>query len=132
MAQVIVTIDGRSYRMACDDGQEAYIQELSSNLDDQVSALRQQFGAIGDMRLLLMAALIISDDLKVLNERIASLEVENQQLKTTRTSLLDQSQSDQKQIADYIDNAANEINRFTDSISNADHLSNEIENKAQN
>ncbi len=118
MAQVMVTIDGRSYRMACDDGQEPYIQDLASNLDKQVMELRKQFGAIGDMRLLLMASLIQSDDVRALRERVDTLEQENHQLKTIRSSLLDQSFSDQQHNAHYLESCADRIHALVNRIEN--------------
>ncbi len=63
MAHVSVTISGRQYRMACDDGQEHHLARLSHELDQRIAHLRTTFGEIGDMRLTVMAALIIADEL---------------------------------------------------------------------
>ena len=58
MAHVSVTISGRQYRMACDDGQEHHLARLSHELDQRIAHLRTTFGEIGDMRLTVMAALM--------------------------------------------------------------------------
>jgi len=63
MSQVNVTINGRQFRMACEDGQEGHLQQLARELDERIVALRGQFGEIGDARLTVMAALMVADEL---------------------------------------------------------------------
>ena len=48
MAQVMVTIDGKAYRMACEEGQEGHLTELAEGFDRYVGHLKTQFGEIGD------------------------------------------------------------------------------------
>ncbi len=76
MAQVTVTIAGRAYRMACGDGDEPRLERLVVLLDDKIGELRAAFGEIGDMRLHVMAALTIADELDETKERLAALEAE--------------------------------------------------------
>ena len=57
MAQVPITIAGRTYRMACADGEEAHLESLGAELEGRITELRAQFGEIGDQRLIVMAAL---------------------------------------------------------------------------
>lgn len=63
MAQVEVTVNGRSYSVACDDGQEAHVGRLGRYVDQKVQSLVKTVGQIGDARLLLMASLIVADEL---------------------------------------------------------------------
>jgi cell division protein ZapA len=63
MAQVAVTIDGKSYRMACDDGQEDHLTALAALYDGRIQDMRTSFGEIGDMRLAVMAAITVADEL---------------------------------------------------------------------
>ncbi len=63
VSQVNVTINGRQFRMACEDGQEGHLQQLARELDERIVALRGQFGEIGDARLTVMAALMVADEL---------------------------------------------------------------------
>ncbi len=63
MAQVSVTIDGRKYRLACSEGEEARLEQLAAMIDDKIGELRSAFGEIGDQRLVVMAALTIADSL---------------------------------------------------------------------
>lgn len=63
MGQVAVTINGRIYRFACGDGQEARVGELSAYIQAKLNVLGHDLGRIGDERLLVMAALMIADEL---------------------------------------------------------------------
>jgi cell division protein ZapA len=63
MGQVTVNVNGRSYRFDCGDGEESRLQELATYVKDRIETLAQQFGRVGDERLLLMAALLITDEL---------------------------------------------------------------------
>ena len=68
MGQVSKAINGRTYRMSCNDGEEQRLGELLSYVETHVSLLTEQFGQVGEDRLMLMASLMISDEL----ERIPS------------------------------------------------------------
>jgi cell division protein ZapA len=63
MGQVAVTLNGRSYRFDCGDGEEARLAELAAFVKGRVEEIGRQFGNAGDERILLMAALLISDEL---------------------------------------------------------------------
>jgi cell division protein ZapA len=76
MATVAVTIAGRVYRMACDEGEEGHLQGLARHVDATLASLRQGFGEIGDQRLAMMTAITIADQLSEAKTRIAELEEE--------------------------------------------------------
>jgi cell division protein ZapA len=63
MAQVEISINKRSYQIACDDGQEEHLRELGTYLDHKVEELVSAVGQVGDARLLVMAGLLIADEL---------------------------------------------------------------------
>ena len=63
MGQVTIDINGRPYRIACADGEEPHLQELGRYVNEKVGHLVQQAGQIGDTRLLVMASLVIADEL---------------------------------------------------------------------
>lgn len=63
MAQVEVTINGRTYEIVCDDGEEDHVASLGRFVDEKVAQLVSSVGQAGDTRLLVMAALLISDEL---------------------------------------------------------------------
>ncbi|HZY12192.1 MAG TPA: cell division protein ZapA [Beijerinckiaceae bacterium] len=74
MAQVVVTIAGRTYRMACDDGEEARLEHLARDFDARIAGLRTSFGEIGDQRIIVMAALSLADELGEAQRQIADLK----------------------------------------------------------
>ncbi|MGQ0665363.1 MAG: cell division protein ZapA [Pseudomonadota bacterium] len=63
MAQVSVKINNRAYQVACADGQEAQIAKLAEYVDRKVKDLAGEAGQVGDARLLVMASLMIADEL---------------------------------------------------------------------
>lgn len=63
MAQVTVTINGRGYQIACDEGQEDRLRQLAGYVDKRVGELTAASGQAGDTRLLVMASLLIADEL---------------------------------------------------------------------
>src|SRR5271154_6007899 len=63
MSQVSVTIDGRKYRLACNEGEEARLESLAGMIDEKIGEMRKTFGEIGDQRLVIMAALTLADSL---------------------------------------------------------------------
>jgi cell division protein ZapA len=63
MALVNVMVNGRAYTIACDDGEEDHLRELAAHVDSKVKELLTSVGQVGDQRLLLMAAVLITDEL---------------------------------------------------------------------
>jgi cell division protein ZapA len=63
MSQVSVSIDGRKYRLACNEGEEARLESLAGLIDQKIGEMRKTFGEIGDQRLVIMAALTLADNL---------------------------------------------------------------------
>lgn len=63
MATVTVQVNGRPYTVGCADGQEARVTELASQFNDKVSSVVDQVGQIGDLKIFLMGALILADEL---------------------------------------------------------------------
>jgi len=70
MPQVALTINGRSYQVACDDGQEERIRQLGQYIDGKVTEFAKSWGQIGDARLILMAGLVITDELAEATESL--------------------------------------------------------------
>ena len=84
MANVVVNVAGRPYTMQCPDGEEDHLKELAKLLDTEVSRIRQSVGAIGDIRQLVMAGLMVADRLSEATRKMESLEADNQQLRESR------------------------------------------------
>ena len=74
MAQVDVSVNGQSYRIACEDGQEERLVDLATMVDEKDLELVNQIGQVGSNRLLVMAALIIADELVDLKNEAGSLQ----------------------------------------------------------
>ena len=88
MPQVTVTIDGKQYRMACDEGQEEHLIGLAERFDRYVMHLKDSFGEIGDQRLTVMAGIMVMDEFTELQKRVAGLEGEIDTLRKTRDDAL--------------------------------------------
>ena len=88
MAQVNVTIDGKSFRMACDPGQEEHLEALAAKFDKYVVHLKSSFGEIGDHRLTVMAGIMVMDELSELQKRVKGIENEMETLRKTRDEAL--------------------------------------------
>lgn len=75
MASVTININGREHQIACDDGEERRVMDLGLFLDAKVTDLSAQVGPVGEHRLMVMAALLIADEL---HETKAMLEAQGQ------------------------------------------------------
>jgi cell division protein ZapA len=113
MAQVSVTINGRQFRMACEDGQENHLMDLARDLDARINGLRAKFGEIGDTRLTVMAAITVADELTEAGLRIKRLEEELAALQDARAVASDRDRETQAQIATAISAAASRIEDIT-------------------
>ena len=70
MGQVNLTINSRPFAVTCDDGQEARIRRLGQYVDAKVAEFVGNIGQVGEARLLLLAALVIADELADANEAL--------------------------------------------------------------
>ena len=105
MSHINVTINGRQYRMACEEGQEARLMRLAESLQQRVDDLRGKFGEIGDQRLTVMAALTACDELLDANARMEKLEQELASLRDVRVAATDRARATQVAVANAL-NAA--------------------------
>ena len=124
MAQVSVTINGRQFRMACEDGQEGHLINLARELDARIGALRRKFGEIGDTRLTVMAAITVADELAEAAARIKRLEEEIAALESAQVATSDRNKAAQVAIASALGAAAERVEsitkRLNQTIANAD------------
>ena len=113
MSHINVTINGRQYRMACEEGQEVRLLKLAENLETRIGSLRGKFGEIGDQRLEVMAALTIADELMDATQRIRSLEEELNALRDVRVAAADRARATQTAVAAALNSAADRIEKTT-------------------
>src|SRR6266508_3219216 len=113
MAQINVTINGRQFRMACENGEEARLTRLAEELDGRIRQLRASFGEIGDTRLTVMAALALADELSEVKERLRRLEPELATLQEASVVSADRAQATQAAVVAALNAAAERIESLT-------------------
>ena len=79
MAEAAISLNGRTYRLVCNPGEEQRLHDLSAVVRGKLDGLVAEHGQVGDDRLLLLSALLIADELLEARARLAALE---QQLAT--------------------------------------------------
>src|SRR5450631_176345 len=109
MSQVTVTINGRQFRMACEDGQESHLLRLAQDLDQRIERLRGTFGEIGDTRLTVMAALTVADELADTSGKLRRLEEDLSGLQDARAVSAERAEATQAAIAAALNSAAERI-----------------------
>src|ERR1044071_2267543 len=116
MTHVTVVIHGKQYRMACEEGQEDQLTTLARDLDQRVEQLKKNFGAIGDMRLIVMAALTLGDELSEAVKRIRRLEEELTALQDARVASSERAHATQVAVAAALNSASERIENVTRSL----------------
>ncbi|MEM9434906.1 MAG: cell division protein ZapA [Pseudomonadota bacterium] len=90
MPEVEINIGGRAFRVACQAGEEHFLQSAAKLLNNEANVLSEQIGRMPETRMLLMAGLMLADKTAGLEEELRSLESqmrklngENETLKST-------------------------------------------------
>ncbi len=113
MSHVNVTINGRQYRMACEEGQERRLLQLAETMEGRIGELRGKFGEIGDARLTVMAALMTADELLDANQRIMRLEEQVNALQDARFAAAERAKATQAAVASALNAAAERLEKMT-------------------
>jgi cell division protein ZapA len=113
MSHINVTINGRQYRMACEEGQEVRLLKLAENLETRIQSLRGKFGEIGDARLTVMAALTACDELVDAGNRVRALEQELNELRDFRNAAVERARMTQTAVVNALNAAAERIEKST-------------------
>jgi len=122
MGQVNVTISGKTFRMACDDGQEEHLAALGQRLSDTIEYLREQFGEIGDQRLTVMAAITMADQYAETERRLHQVEGEIAGLEEARAALAERQEMAEADLARVIEVLANRLEAVAARLSGSDPL----------
>jgi cell division protein ZapA len=117
MAQVNVTINGHQYRMACLDGQEDHLLGLVRGFSERIEALRAQFGEVGDMRLTIMAAITVADELSEATGKVRRLEQQITAAEQARVVAAERAQVTQAAVAAAFASAADRIENVARNLS---------------
>jgi cell division protein ZapA len=93
MAHVIVQVTGRPYTMQCPEGEESHLRDLAELLDGEVQRVKTSVGNVGDIRMLVMAGLMVADRLSEAIAKIQSLEEQVAGLREAKTAAQTEAQS---------------------------------------
>ncbi|MCP3392723.1 cell division protein ZapA [Bradyrhizobium sp. CCGB12] len=113
MSHINVTINGRQYRMACEEGQEVRLLKLAESLETRIQSLRGKFGEIGDARLTVMAALTVCDELVDVGNRVRTMEQELIELRDFRNAAVERARMTQTAVVNALNAAAERIEKST-------------------
>lgn len=110
MPEVNVEINGRKYRMACEEGQQGHLIALAERFNAHVEGLKGAVGEIGDNRLTVMAGIAVLDELAEAERKIAALEAEVETLTQAGHQIADELEATEKAFAGKLDEASRVIN----------------------
>jgi len=113
MGQVVINVNSRSFTMECADGEEEHLQELAKLLDTQVKEIKAGVGEVGDIRLLVMAGLIIADQLSEALDRVEALSGEITGAHKTGSEAIEQSKKAEAVAADRIEAAGKRLEQIS-------------------
>ncbi len=117
MGQVSVTLNGRTYRLECGEGEEAHLIGLSEYLGSHVETMKYKFGQVGDDRLILMAALMVTDELWEARRQMQEIKSTLTEAKRDRSAADETAKSMRTDLAETIGAAADRLEslnqRFT-------------------
>jgi cell division protein ZapA len=109
MPLVNVMVNNKAYTIACDDGEEEHLKDLASHVDSKVKELLTSVGQVGDQRLILMAALLISDELHEATHRLDVREKEIVELRSAQRESASGMEQSTSIAAEMLENAASRM-----------------------
>jgi cell division protein ZapA len=77
MAEIDVTVNGHNYRVACEDSEEDHLMSIADHLNAHATRLANELGQVGETRMMLMAGLLVGDELSDALDRVEELEKES-------------------------------------------------------
>lgn len=116
MPEVNVEINGRKYRMACEDGQEAHLLGLAERFNRHIDAFKGDFGEIGDNRLTVMAGIAVLDELAESERRVAQLTRDVAELTDAGQALTQESEELERAVAKRLSDAARRMEAVATAI----------------
>ena len=119
MPEVNVEINGRKYRMACEEGQQRHLIGLAERFNAQVEGLKGAVGEIGDNRLTVMAGIAVVDDLAEAERRIAELEAQVAELTEAGQEIADELENTEAAFAQKLNQAAKSLESVADALDQA-------------
>ena len=74
MAQVTLRINGYAYTVGCQDGEEQHLQAMAAEVERRIETIKASAGPSGEARMLVMASLLMADDLYELNKALKAAQ----------------------------------------------------------
>lgn len=116
MPEVSVDINGRKFRMACEEGQEQHLQDLAHRFDQQLENFKGSFGEIGDNRLTVMTGLAVLDELVEAEKKLGALQAELDQVTAAGQAVADESDELEGKFASKMEEVARRLELVASSI----------------
>ncbi len=116
MPEVNVEINGRKYRMACEEGQQGHLIGLAERFDAHVEQLKGAVGEIGDTRLTVMAGIAVLDELSEAERRIAALEAQVAELTEAGQEIAEELETTEVQFARKLEAAAKALEGVAETL----------------
>lgn len=116
MAQVTVQIGGRDYKMACGEGEEEHLLSLARMVEERHSQLKGQFGEVGDIRLSVMTAIMMADELNESKRRHDALKTELAALQLAGDDATKAYDARHADVADQLAAAAERLERMAEEL----------------
>jgi cell division protein ZapA len=116
MPEVTVEINGRKYRMACEEGQEEHLLGLAQRFDRHVDQFKDGFGEIGDTRLTVMAGIAAMDELEEAERKIAKLQQDIVDLTEAGEALTAESEDLERRFAKRLNEVARKVEAIATAI----------------
>ena len=111
MAEVNLTINGRSYGIACDDGQEKRLRDLGYYVDQRIREIAKAGAASNETHLMVLASLMLADEVFDLRDNLGAID---EQVQITQSLVRDDSA-----IAEAINELAGRVGEIADRIQKA-------------
>jgi cell division protein ZapA len=116
MPEVNVEINGRKFRMACEEGQEQHLLGLADRFNQQIDQFKGTFGEIGDNRLTVMAGIAVLDELAEAERKIAELRQDVANLTSAGQALSHEAEELERKFAKRLNEAARKIEAISTAI----------------
>jgi cell division protein ZapA len=116
MPEVNVEINGRKYRIACEEGQEEHLLSLAERFNRTVDKFKDGFGEVGDNRLTVMAGIAVMDDLAEAERRIALLKEDIAALTQAGQALTAESEELERRFARRLNEVARKVEAVATAI----------------
>jgi cell division protein ZapA len=106
MPLVNVLINGHAYTVACDEGEEERLREVSKYLDQRVKELVSSVGQVGDTRLLVMAGLVVCDEL---SDALGHMEAIEKEVAVLKERMKENDAANEIALAETLEKAAERV-----------------------